>query len=231
LDDLRHCRLFKEISDVKQLLLQCPYGHTTQAPLAAPFSELVSSQLHDHANTVRPRPSPVGEHAAAFAVLPCPKASVHLDLPCEEQDKLSCEAAAEREPELHQPQSQQQQQPQQQQHHVAPLLLRGQLLKPSISSAVMLQRAVHAAQHVQVRWFARTLLLRQNLINCQDFDTLEEDMLNQPSKCHPLIFPACCPTLIDTAARAHLTIRTVASGKLQQNDTTGTMIPCYTQLS
>lgn len=155
MDALRHCRLFKEISDVKQLLLQCPYGHTTQAPPAAFLGELVSSQVHDHAHTVQPRPSPIGEQPAVYSVLPCPKASVHLDLPCEEQDKLSCEAAAEREPEQPQPQ----QQPQQQ--HAAPLLLRGQGLKPSISSAVMLQRAVHAAQHVQVRWFARTLLPRQ----------------------------------------------------------------------
>lgn len=107
-------RLHAELADVKRLLTELLGQKQAVAAAAAQQQEPEAAGHGDHAR----------HHVAAYGL----KASVHLDLPSEEQQ---------------QPQHLHSSDASGQHQQVAPLRIG---LKPSIQEAVLLQRAVHAAQ-------------------------------------------------------------------------------------
>jgi hypothetical protein len=136
-------RLHQELADVKQLLQQIAQEHLIarrQQPLCSAHEPATSLQQQGCSCGNKDGGADEDAQTAAKShTPPRPKTSVLLDLPRDELHSTDSSDVSTSQLSL---------QPQQLAQH--PLLLLGQGLKPSISDAVMLQRAVHAAHHTQV---------------------------------------------------------------------------------
>jgi hypothetical protein len=132
-------RLHQELADVKQLLQQVAQEQLlarSQQPLGSAQEPAASLQQQGCSCGNEVSGGDEGrETGVKSQTPPRPRTSVHLDLPKDDQRSTDSSDASTQQLPL---------QPQQLAQH--PLLLLGQGLKPSISDAVMLQRAVHAAQ-------------------------------------------------------------------------------------